>query len=86
MTIQLDLAPDVERGLLAQAERHGVSLEEYVEEIITREAHRPPSAMAGREAANLIELSEPVRGLLSDEEVDTLFRRSPSSSRPIDLR
>jgi hypothetical protein len=85
MTIQLDLAPDVERGLLAQAERHGVSLEQYVEEIITREAHRSPWATA-REAANLIELSEPVRGLLSDEEVDTLFRRSPSSSRPIDLR
>ncbi len=44
MTIQLDLAPDVERGLLAQAERHGVSLEQYVEQIVTREAYgRPPS-------------------------------------------
>jgi predicted HicB family RNase H-like nuclease len=46
MTIQLDLAPDVERGLLAQAERHGVSLEQYVEQIITRKAYRTPSAVA----------------------------------------
>ena len=37
------------------------------------------------EAQSLVDLSEPVRGLLSDEEVDTLFRRTPSASRPLDL-
>ena len=39
----------------------------------------------GSEARNFADLSEPVRGLLSDEEVDTLFRRTPSVSRPLDL-
>ena len=36
------------------------------------------------EAQNFVDLSEPVRGLLSDEEVDALFRRAPSVSRPLD--
>ena len=36
-------------------------------------------------ATNLIELFEPIRGLLTDEEVDTLFRRNPSTGRPVDL-
>jgi hypothetical protein len=85
MTIQLDLQPDVERGLLAQARLHGMTLQEYIQQIVTREAHRPPTASASRPAANLVELSEPVRGLLTDEEVDTLFRRDSSISRPIDL-
>jgi len=85
MTIQLDLEPAVERGLLTQAQVHGLSLEEYVQQIVTREAHLPPSTSAARQAANLVELSESVRGLLSDDEVDTIFRRNPSTSRPIDL-
>ena len=37
------------------------------------------------EARNFVDLSEPVKGLLSDEEVDALFRRTPSVSRPLDL-
>jgi hypothetical protein len=32
-----------------------------------------------------MDLFEPVRGLLSDEEVDTLFTRNPSTGRPLDL-
>lgn len=45
----------------------------------------PASAAIGRQAANLLELSESVRGLLSDEDVDTIFRRNLSTSRPLDL-
>ena len=37
------------------------------------------------QAGNLMELFAPVRGLLTDEEVDTLFSRSPSISRPVDF-
>ena len=37
------------------------------------------------EAKNLFELFAPVRGLLTDEEIDTLFARNPSPSRPVDL-
>ena len=37
------------------------------------------------EAANLMELFEPIRGLLTDGEVDMLFSRNPSIGRPVDL-
>ncbi len=37
------------------------------------------------EAKNLFELFAPVRGLLTDEEVDTLFSRNRSHARPVDL-
>jgi len=33
----------------------------------------------------LIDACAKVRGLLTDEEVDTLFRRTPSFSRPVDF-
>jgi hypothetical protein len=33
----------------------------------------------------LIDACAKVRGLLTDEEVDTLFRRDPSSARPVDF-
>jgi hypothetical protein len=36
-------------------------------------------------ATNLMDLFEPIRGLLSDEEIDTLFSRNPSAGRPVDL-
>jgi hypothetical protein len=34
---------------------------------------------------NLFELFAPVRGLLTDDEIDTLFARNRSGSRPVDL-
>lgn len=46
-----------------------------------------PTAAEPRDlkAQSFVDLFEPVRGLLSDEEVDALFRRTPSVSRPLDL-
>ncbi|MGH9639911.1 MAG: hypothetical protein ACRD3Y_07615 [Bryobacteraceae bacterium] len=84
MTIQLELQADVERGLLAQAERHGISLAEYVQKIIVREAQQP-AFLFPAEAVNLADLSESIRGLLSDEEVDRIFRRDSSTGRSVDL-
>ena len=43
------------------------------------------SPSTNAKADNLIELFEPVRGLLTDEEVDTLFCRDRSAARPLDL-
>ena len=85
MTIQLDLSVDVERGLLAQARQHGMSLQDYVQQIVIREAHLMPSILATRTASNLVELSNRSGGLLTDEELDTLFHRNPSTGRPLNL-
>jgi len=86
MTITLDLTPDIERRLLAQAQAKGVSIHDYVEEIVEQQA-RQASAMPAptTQAKNLYELFAPVRGLLTDEEIDRLFSRTPSASRPVDF-
>ena len=84
MTITLDLQPEVERGLLAQATARGVSLDDYVKEIVVREAHVSPDS-APRTGQELIDACAKVRGLLTDEEVDTLFKRNPSFSRPLNF-
>ena len=42
----------------------------------------PPERRTGQE---LIDASAKVRGLLTDEEVDTLFSRNPSFARPVDF-
>ena len=88
MTITLDLQPEIESGLVAQATARGVSLTEYVKEIVVREAHVSPlvpTSARAAEARNLMELFEPIRGLLTDEEVDTIFRRNPSFARPVNF-
>lgn len=42
----------------------------------------PPARRTGQE---LIDACAKVRGLLTDEEADTLFRRNPSFARPVDF-
>ena len=85
MTITLDLQPEIERGLLARAQARGVSLSDYVQEIVTREAHVSPESLPRRTGRELIDACAKVRGLLTDEDVDTLFSRSPSLARPLDF-
>lgn len=100
MTITIELQPEVERGLLARAAVRGLSLIDYVQSIMARDAgaavepksHRrnsrdsiDASATRAAQAANLMELFEPIRGLPTDAEVDTLFSRNPSTGRPLDL-
>ena len=76
MTITLDLQPEIEQGLLAQAQARGVSLKDYVQEIVEREA----SAIRTH-ARNLVEVCAMVRGLADDLDIS----RNPSGGRPVDL-
>ena len=87
MTITLDLQPEIERGLLAQAQAKGLSLADFVREVVAREAKRGETgtALASRTGQELIDACARVRGLLTDEEVDSLFSRTPSTSRPADF-
>jgi len=84
MTITLELQPDIERGLLAQALLQGLSLQDYVQQIVAREAH-VSEPLARRTGQELIDICAQVRGLLTDDEIDVLFRRNPSAARPVDL-
>ena len=85
MTITLNLQPDIERGLLAKAHAQGVSPADLVEVIVAREVRDQPAParVPASEAKNLYDLLAPVRGLLTDTEIDTIFRRTHSDSRPI---
>jgi hypothetical protein len=82
MTITLDIRPEVEAALARQAAAQGRPLEAYAAGLL-EEAAQLPSGVAPN--VDLIDIGEPVRGLLSDEEVDRLFTRNPSTGRPVDL-
>lgn len=90
MTLVIELQPDIERGLTARAQAKGVTLSDYAQEILSREA-RPqvesPPVLQGTalHATNLYDLFAPIRGLLSEEEVDLYFSRTPSASRSVDF-
>jgi hypothetical protein len=44
MTVTLNLNPEVERGLVARAHARGVSLDEYLQELVAKEAGLPVAA------------------------------------------
>ncbi|MFN0170485.1 MAG: hypothetical protein ACKV22_29035 [Bryobacteraceae bacterium] len=85
MIITLNLAPEVEKGLLVLAHAKGVSLTEYLEQVAAREAHAAAETPPLRTGQALVDACAEVRGLLTDEEIDTLFARNRSMSRPVDL-
>ena len=83
----ITLLPHQEQAIQA-AIHAGVirSVEEFVDSAIAYLPRPMPAAYErAAQATNLIDLFEPVRGLLTDEEVDTLFKRNPSPGRPVDL-
>ena len=59
MTVKVELTPDVQAGLLAQAQESGLSLEAYVEQVLrerSREMACPPltrSQIAGQKIREL---------------------------------
>jgi hypothetical protein len=61
------------------------SVEEFLDSAIATLPQSVSPSSRATQAANLIELFEPIRGLLTDDEVDTLFSRNPSTGRPVDL-
>ena len=88
MTLTLDLHPEIERGLLAQAKAKGISLADYAQEILMREAHvseADPTLTLPRTGQALIDVCAEIRGILTDDEIDIMFARNRSISRPVDL-
>jgi hypothetical protein len=85
MTITLDIRPEVQAELARQAAAQGCAIEAVAATLLEEAVHLPTSTASRAPAKNLVELSEPIRGLLTDEEIDVIFSRNPSTSRPIDL-
>jgi hypothetical protein len=71
LSITLELPPHVEQSLRLQAKASGVSLADYVEQIVTRVAHAAPTASRNT-PNNLVELFQhsPFKGLDMEFERD----------------
>jgi hypothetical protein len=87
MTLTITLSDEKEATLKARARAQGLSPEEFAGQVL---AHQLEEGVAEplsqpRTGQDLIDASASLRGLLTDEEVDALFRRSPSLARPVDF-
>ncbi|HEY3744170.1 MAG TPA: hypothetical protein VGL53_30200 [Bryobacteraceae bacterium] len=83
MTITLDLQPDVTEALLAQAAARGLSLGDYVKEIVVRQARISPSPTE-RKGQEFIDSCARLRRLLTDEEIDKFFERNLGRGGEVD--
>ena len=83
MTITLQ--PHQEQAIQAAIDAGLIhSVEELIDSALERLPH-PPAKDAAPPAKNLFELFTPIRGLLTDAEIDRLFSRYPSPGRTVDL-
>jgi hypothetical protein len=77
MTVKLDLTPEVEAGLLAQAHARGLSLEAYLDQVLQNAAI--PKRPAGRKSLAQLFAQSPFKSL------DLKFERDPDTGRPVKL-
>ncbi len=96
MTITVQIRPEVQAELARQATACGRALETHAAKLLeeavqiptadrpltTTAEKLPPKSQTGQ---SLIDVFAEIRGLLTDEEVDQMFSRNPSSARPVDL-
>ena len=77
MTVKVKLTPDVQAGLLAQAQQSGLSLEAYVEQVLrerSRESNHPALARSQIAGQRIRELRKgvmlggiPIKELIEEE-------------------
>ncbi len=83
MNVTLSLNPEVEKGLIARAHARGVSLDEYLEELVAREvglpAAEPRPAHRFDNLSDLL-LNSPFAG------ANLNLDRSGDHPRPVDLK
>jgi hypothetical protein len=84
MTVTLNVNPEVEKGLLARARARGVSLDDYLQELIAKEAclpAAPETRPPHKRFDNLSDLllNSPFAG------ADLDLERSKDYPRPVDL-
>jgi hypothetical protein len=96
MTITVDIRPEVEAELARQAAAQGRAIEAVAAALLEGAVHPVSTQQPARAAAEparperrtgqaLIDAFTEIRGLLTDEEIDRMFSRNPSSARPVDL-
>ena len=63
MTITLDLQPEIENALMAQARARSVTLHDYVEQIVVKEAQHPVPPASGQKSLLQFFRDSPLVGL-----------------------
>jgi hypothetical protein len=77
--------PELEALIQQRLKAGGFRNAEEVLAHALRSSPEPGKASDKAGGKNLLAVCAEVRGLLTDEEVDTIFRRDHSTDRPIDL-
>jgi hypothetical protein len=84
MNITLEIRPETEAALRQRAKNSGRRFEAFAAELLEG-ALRNPSTDVPAEDESLEQVFAKVRGLMTDEEIDTLFARNHSVSRTVDF-
>jgi hypothetical protein len=79
MTIKLELPHDIEAGLLALAQAHGLPLEDYLIEHVLRGAVVNPKPKQARKSLARLFAESPLKGL------DLKIERSQDTGRTVSL-
>lgn len=96
MTITVNIRPEVQAELARQATACGRALETHAAKLLEEAVHIPTTdgrltttaealPAKSQTGQSLIDAFAEIRGLLTDEEIDQMFSRNPSSARPVDL-
>ncbi len=85
MAIKLDVKPEVEAELARQAERAGQALERYAADLLEGASERPALVASDQSGQALLDAGIKIRGLFTDDEINDLFRRTPSFSRTVNF-
>ncbi len=85
MKVSVEIPEDRAPRFQKEAEARGLTVDRWLLELAEQNAPRWPEEERPRTGQALVDVCAQVRGLLSDEEIDTMFARNRSMSRPIDL-
>ncbi len=78
--MKLELKPDIEAGLMAQAHAHGLSLEAHLAEVLERASAAAKKARtADRKSLAQLFAESPLKGL------SLTFERNQDTGRPVKL-
>ena len=77
--MKLELKPDIEAGLLAQAHARGLSLEEYLDAVLERAAAPKKPRPTDRKSLARLLAESPLKGM------DIKFERDQDTGRPVKL-
>ena len=84
MTVTIELPPDIEAGLLAQARAEGLDVANYVRNLIRKQI--TANAHAESEPAQAMQRKKRLSELFATLRcVDIDFSRNPSTGRPVNL-